>query len=119
MTDADILRQTLAALRENGWIKNYLCASNGVCINGAVNIATTGNAMRFISNGAGELKGVREIIYKIVKEQFPERAAKVHWRRMSPHEFNNHPDTTFEDMEMVLEKAILIAEDIEAGISGV
>lgn len=89
-------------LRTNGWTQGkYERPSGACCILGA-HIAVTG------SQKLGS--AVTNEIGKVFYEQFPERAmytVAAGAEYACVPDLNDHPDTTFDDVEMVLEKASL------------
>ena len=80
----------LDRLREKGWIKGRLGTAGGP------------NCMA----GAGLFQGLKckALILSIIREQYPDRSTFPEWEVTIPS-FNDHPDTTFADVERVLEKA--------------
>lgn len=97
----------LDVLRRDGWCKGSFHDMTGAyCIRGA------GHQCR-ITSGHPYLLAVGEV----AREQFPERIpADLATDRFTSNDvvrFNDHPDTTFADVEAVLEKAQLrLAEQV-------
>jgi hypothetical protein len=51
------------------------------------------------------------VLVEIIREQFPDRANPAHAPADAVTMFNDHDDTTWDDIEMVLEKAIVRVEE--------
>lgn len=97
MTD-NPFEKVLDRLREKEWLKGQLGGLNGPnCINGALFFEEVWE------NGKN-----RDSLALIILEQYPERLEKAFF---SVPAFNNHPDTTFSDVERVLEKAAVKWEE--------
>lgn len=80
----------LEVLRRDGWYKGGLQDARGArCINGALMVAPS--SILHISG--------------VILEQFPDRVKLYANGSPSIAFFNDHPDTTFADVELVLEKA--------------
>jgi hypothetical protein len=89
------VRKVLDYLDKNGWYQgDMFCPDNeSACIKGAM--------------VGSNVFGVLDIIRDVVEEQFADR---INWQ---PHvdpivQFNDHPDTTYADVVMVLEKAAVL-----------
>ena len=52
----------------------------------------------------GDSIKAKDLIMEVIKEQFPERLNRFNQNIPS---FNDHPDTTFEDVRLVIEKAAI------------
>lgn len=99
----------LDVLRRDGWCKDIWRNEKGEhCLMGAF-IAAYNNDQMETWNDA-EWPGY-DIVQDVVREQFPERGGLG---LSSEILFNNHPDTTFADVEMVLEKAQLRLDEAVA-----
>lgn len=91
-------RKAIEVLAERGWTKGTLEDANGVCIIGACL-----HAYRFF-----ELSPIRDV----VEEQYPERVKRPGFSPVAA--FNDHPDTTLEDVILVLEKAAARFDEVLA-----
>lgn len=99
----------LDVLRERGWCQRTVeDAAKRVCMVGAAKVAYLGDAR---GRPAFELPSDWcDAVSAVIAEQFPERCFFDHG---SPPIFNDHDDTTFADVELVLEKAeIRLAEQV-------
>ncbi len=107
---AQALHDGLDRLRERGLAKFTPCDEQGrVCARGALMNATKENGF-----GWKSFPSVREadlLLGHVAREQYPDRVSS-----RDPSEaivdFNNHPDTTQEDVERVFEKAIVRAYEV-------
>lgn len=82
-------REMLDYIREHGWCKHLLENDNGqVCLFGA-------------GRNTYAPSGYSILLSEIITTQFPDRVDK----ESSVPAFNDHPDTTQADIELVLEKA--------------
>ena len=80
---------------ESKWIKGHSSSPDGrFCLGYAIQQATEGNARNFIN----VLYTVSQVIYAL----FPER---ITGRTSTIVSFNDHPDTTFEDVQRVMKFA--------------
>lgn len=96
--------KVLDRLREKGWRKgDYGPKSGPNCIVGGL-LEITGMTIR-----ESYLSPEKVMLDSIVTEQFWERA--VRGRMTHIPNFNDHPDTTFSDVEKVLEKAAVKWEE--------
>lgn len=107
---ADTLRKALDVLRERGLAKGTLEDRRlRVCSRGAINVALHGFPLGwlFASNPRGQ--AADGVLCDVVREHWPERCS-----RPVEHivDFNNHPDTTQDDVERAFEKAIARAEEM-------
>lgn len=91
MTD-NPFRKALEGWTEDQWIKGDATRTVGARITGMCLIG------RISVMCPGQIAKADPILRPLVKEQFPGRAH-------GPVDFNDHPDTTFEDVCQVLEKA--------------
>ena len=97
------VRQALEILRERGMCKHQLEDSGGrVCAYGALNIAYSGNSQHtvFVSQGDDGWTSDSIALLQTAKALFPDRSLDYE----SLAVFNNHEDTTQEDLELVFEK---------------
>jgi len=101
----------LEVLRRRGWHKGWYTNGDGkVCMLGARQVAE--------GNGFGYLldrdRDWYTAVGEVIAEQFPERAVRKSEGLTSVAMFNDHPATTFEDVEAVLEKAeIRLSEQVQ------
>jgi len=104
-TTAENLRKAASLLRERGHCKNALEDDDGrLCMIGAWNLAVLGH-----SKSTPSRHGCADVIMDIVGEQFPDRVPNyILWSWAT---FNNHDDTTADDVIMVLEKAAARLEE--------
>ena len=87
----EALERTLARLRRHGWCQHAYQDNQGrMCLLGAMGES-------FVNCPPAE-----QVIEDIAREQFPARMPAG----ADFVNFNDHPDTTFADVELVLEKAI-------------
>lgn len=95
-------REAIEVLKTVGWGKGLYVSSDGKrCLMGAISRASITQPM---SNVRRTLTNIEDIIL----EQFPERFISL--GAITPN-FNDHPDTTLEDVILVLEKAAIRAEE--------
>ena len=99
MTD-NPFEKVLDRLREKGWIKGRYHMDESSCLLGA---AMMERAVYWFSCG---LTANNTLIVSIIESQYPDRIEFG----VVP-DFNDHPDTTFEDVEKVLEKAAVKWEE--------
>lgn len=90
--------KVLDRLREKGWMQGRFGGPNGPnCIYGAAGNVGVSNDI--------------EAVLDVIETQFPDRMKdKASYHHPGPH-FNDHPDTTFTDVERVLEKAAVKWEE--------
>lgn len=105
---AKALHDGLDTLRLRGLAKGRLWNEQGqVCARGAL---CGGIAGRYIWNHAADA-----LLSEVATEQYPDRVEPVRITDAPIVAFNNHPDTTQEDVERVFEKAIVRSYEMEAG----
>jgi hypothetical protein len=116
---ADVLRRALAVLRERGLVKGHMQTADGrVCSYGAMSIALVGQAdwqsvskrEREAQRGVG--KPAQDLLEEVIAEQWPDRVGHAVDNCWAVVDFNNHPDTTQDDVEKAFEKAIARAEEM-------
>lgn len=96
--------KVLDRLREKGWHKgDYGFASGPNCLVGGLLFATGMNIQESCNSPESET------LDKIVMEQYWGRAIRGSMTHIP--NFNDHPDTTFTDVERVLEKAAVKWEE--------
>jgi hypothetical protein len=101
MTDIDF-DAVIAELRSKGWRKGGMYGENGsACLIGAID--------RVLARPSSSLECfdvARDTVLPVIREQFPDRLKPY---RNSPTNstarFNDHPDTTLDDVILVCEKA--------------
>lgn len=105
---AKALHDGLDRLRERGLTKRQLVdrRTGAVCAVGALVDATPAHDH---SRRVAVDYGAFVLLDAVAAEQYPERATDSLHPKGSVVLFNNHPDTTLEDMERVFEKAIVKA----------
>lgn len=96
--------------KPHGWVKGTLGSwswpDGGVCLVGAIRRVLFFNPAGYYVGGMRNAQGVME---RIVREQFPERVR--HMGGTVTPRFNDHPDTTLDDVILVCEKARANADD--------
>lgn len=97
MSIQDDARAALELLRREGWWKEdgSFSAHRGGCLALAANWVNP------------DSEGLETAIADVIREQYPERARLLQANPADVHvcvAFNDHPDTTFADVEAVLEK---------------
>lgn len=104
---AKALHDGLDHLRERGLAKGALCDDEGrVCARGAVLRLTSRDEAffgTFRRTSQALFYAADDLLAAAADEQYPERT------HGSVPYFNNHPDTTQEDVERIFEKAIVKA----------
>jgi hypothetical protein len=115
-----IERKAIEVLAERGWNQGGLVGAGGrVCALGALSIACYGNPhldtegmTHSARTSAHQAMGEAWLqAADVVKEQFPERVVGV-GTDLPLARFNDHPDTTLDDVILVLEKAAVRAEEV-------
>ncbi len=107
---AQALHDGLDRLRERGLTKRKLCdrETGRVCARGALFDSTPetvwGSLMSDDHHAAAD-----RLLSAVALEQYPDRTGVTGWAIV---DFNNHPDTTQEDVERVFEKAIVRAYEV-------
>jgi hypothetical protein len=102
----DKLRQAVEVLRARGHCKNVLRDEEGrVCLVGALCAVTGYRHATWMDFGPA--------VRAVVREQFPDRVSPeshpdLFWEAV---QFNNHPDTTADEVIAVLEKAAARLEE--------
>lgn len=112
--------QCKAYIREKGWAKSSMQQPDGkVCMLGAVICSEVEDLMSAEANEVWtrHVNGVIKILGDIAEEQFPERtkildATKDLYSHIRVSAFNDHPDTTLEDVETVFEKASVRLDEL-------
>lgn len=99
---ANEIRQQLQRIRTSEWVKHQPQADGQACA------AVWGSPFLRLSTNGGYLSTrALDVVATVVREQYPDRC----WRYSVPlcvvTDFNDHPDTTQEEVERVLEKAAL------------
>lgn len=92
--------KVLDRLREKGWRQNGSGREEGPnCIRGATQIMV---GLKVLYDGP---------LLQVIATQYPDRTTTPLAGGVSIVEFNDHPDTTFADVERVLEKAAVKWEE--------
>ena len=105
--------KALEALRSSGWSKGRYVAPDGShCMLGALNVAL-GLPDEYV---LGTSHPAHTAIANVVAEQYPDRACFYRqvdnsWD-LSVATFNDDPDTTFDDIKLVLEKAAIALDEV-------
>lgn len=98
----EIVSDMLAIMPENKWIKDGLSDEDGMCMLGAYCKVMYGDAHASAIAYTGDPFTCK--MADVIKAQFsdriglPERSTTAIWR------FNDHEDTTYDDVRLVLEK---------------
>ena len=105
------IREALGLLARNGWVKGRFSDEEGRhCLQGALYEAhqcqprTPGRLGRSLP---GELADDIRLVNETVAAQYPDRVGAVGVSR-----FNDHPDTTIDDIVRVLEKAAVRRDEL-------
>lgn len=121
MIETEILGKMIERLQDKGWIKGVIweevfvpydydsltgCFLGGLkSIKGRACLRGTAELCSAFTLFAYELSVVADRLAAVIGELFPGRAdGKVHWEAVEC--FNDHEDTTFEDVMLVLKHAI-------------
>lgn len=83
---------------ESKWVKRKPFDGKRMCLWGAIVIAAEAEGRL---DHADDIEAAGDILYRVIKEQYPGRVFPV-----TISFFNDHPDTTFADIRLVLEKAV-------------
>lgn len=124
MTEAEILGKMAERLQDKGWIQGVIWEEEfvptGTCL------TFDGYALMRSVKGRACLRGTAELcsafmlsmhehsqladrLFAVIAELFPERiTGKVHWAAVEI--FNDHEDTTFEDVLLVIKHAREMAQ---------
>jgi hypothetical protein len=107
--DALDLRAAAEVIRVRGHCKNTLQDRNGhVCLVGALMDVLGDRCGVFWSEG---LADVEPVLMAVVTEQYPDRSVVKYGGGHNYVAFNNHPDTTPDEVIAVLEKAAARLEE--------
>jgi hypothetical protein len=100
-----VFEQAAQYLRECGWIKGELGGEYGgpACLVGACEAVS--DYYLFTEHYQFTEQRVVPILNKIVEEQYPDRLFDDEEDLVPAARFNDHPDTTLDDVVAVLEKA--------------
>ncbi len=100
------IREAIDVLARGGWTKEAFTDEAGRhCLQGALYEA---HGLRAVGDGqvgrpvSGELANDVRLVNQVIWDQFPERAGAVGISR-----FNDHPETTVDDVIRVMEKAAI------------
>lgn len=108
MNPADEIRATLDVLQVRGWHRGSFEAHDGsgrVCLMGARNVAMNQSPLYSVNCDS---RGLR-LLNRATCDLFPDRGVMA--------SFNDHPDTTWSDVQLVCKHALNEAE-IEQGEEG-
>lgn len=103
-----MLDQLIPLLEEKGWCKFLLIEPNGgMCILGGLNYLTSGGDALWPFNPPQEYEDAIKALSTAAYDMFNSRVAigDIPGGRNSLASVNNHPDTTFNDMKLVISKA--------------
>lgn len=95
-------RRAIERLQQGGWWRGFGSGSSG----GGKYCYLTALGWESVD----ELEEARDRAEKIIREQFPERCVEGAGSVFTVTDFNDHPDTTLDDVLLVLEKAAIEAE---------
>lgn len=97
----NVFDQAHGVIHDRGMCKFELEDNDGhVCLNGALNVAFTGSATCW--GVMAEQRAERAHLCRVAHGLFPDRILN-HYQE--PSHVNNHPDTTQEDVELILKHA--------------
>lgn len=103
MPPAEMAGKTLALLREGGWVQGAAAHGSRRCMLTGVSDAVNGTTQTLAN-----FDKVCVPVAKVILEQFPNRTQGQGMDRpgLVVVYFNDHPRTTFADVELVLEKVM-------------
>lgn len=111
---ADTLRKALDVLRERGLAKGMYEDTEGhVCSRGAARLGAMGRIRGYFGATQAQQKlitGAEQVLTAVIEENWPERSGVPGSSSIAV--FNDHPDTTQDDVERAFEKAIARAEEM-------
>ena len=115
MQQAQVIRAAADVIRERGHCKHAMEDERGwVCATGAIAMVMTGNAWAWCmwEDPESEANALTRALGQVVAEQYPDRLkpADLGYRIVW---FNNHGDTTQEDVLAVFEKTAAGLEETE------
>jgi hypothetical protein len=115
MTDFEDVKKVL----ERGWIKGKFEAEDGCCLEGAIYRATGIFLLEEegdvyvespkLQESYGEFARLTKVVGKVIAEQYPDRQSNRAWPSIPM--FNDAPETTLEDVLLVVDKAQRILEE--------
>lgn len=124
MTEAEFLGKMIERLQDKGWIQGVIweegfLPANGDLIwdglsglksvKGRACLRGTAELCSAFTLSLYELSQVADLLVAAITELFPERiTGKVHWAAVEI--FNDHEDTTFEDVLLVIKHAREMAQ---------
>jgi hypothetical protein len=114
--EENIYRKTLQVLRERGYCKEKLVDPMGrVCLAGAVNAVVLGDPSfaTYVTRSPqqhGQIADALGEVGDLAEKMFPSRTRPLAGS-INGVIFNNHPDTTQEDVETLLEKLAIREEE--------
>lgn len=94
----------LPSIEQYGWWRGEIQDGTPKCLlTGLVNLYSG-----HLSSYSGEYHADRQALTDVVREQFPDRLGPVlSTYKPDVAQFNDHPDTTWADLELVVEKAAI------------
>jgi hypothetical protein len=104
MTNIDF-DAVIAELR-NGWRKGGMYGEDGsACLIGAIDRVLSRKQENSTRSALTCFQAASEIVLPVIREQFPERIGRYAVPNNPTARFNDHPDTTLDDVILVCEKA--------------
>lgn len=96
----------LDVLKRDGWSKGWSGAAGSRCIvNACDQVAVVWASEASVTGDWSEPPYWLERVFRVVAEQFPDRLIEDADEGVALGYFNDHPETSFADIELVLEKA--------------
>ena len=113
MTEAEILGKMIDRLQDKGWVqgslwetvrapdplgggsRDYWLIAGGACLEGSAELCGQQAGVDWLP--------VADFLVAAITDLFPERLRGAYWDAVV--KFNDHPDTTFEDVMMVVKTA--------------
>lgn len=106
------LWETLDYLASRGWHKGgFEAADGGMCMLGANRWVHCGTTSILHPGLEDATRTDTEAMMAVIVEQFPDRI-RSNSSIYQVADFNNHKDTTFEDVQRVLEKAAIRTDEV-------
>lgn len=108
MNSVEIATKALEWLRNNGWAQGagiYRNPRRDCMVSALSQVVHQGTWARH-----QKLHAAYNVLAQVCREQYPDR---VGTRRSDAISVNDHPDTTFEDIERIYEKAIVRLQEME------
>lgn len=109
-TDAQVVRDAMDLLREHGHCKFLLYDDAGrMCLVGALNLAHAETKYGVFFNK--QRPHLANILLQVTEEQHPDRFSGWDDYGAGYVWFNNHPDTTLEDVLSVMDKTAVLLDE--------